>query len=132
MVDATGLVGVGECLLLYDEPAVTEAFGTYPEAPMQVQPWSDLADGALDELQLIDIAEPHGEGGPHLFCAVPLEVAGREKGAHVHVGAQRACQMIEVLCCQALEQGVGPRVPGDCARSGGTGRPWAEGSGRAG
>ena len=59
--DAPAVGGVGVDLLFDGEPAAAEPFRPQPEPPVQVQTAANLADGGLDELEILGVAEPARE-----------------------------------------------------------------------
>ena len=102
--DAPAVGGVGVGLLLDGEPAGAEPLCPQPEPPVQVQAATDLADGGLDELEVLGVAEPASElVGDHLGAG-PLPQASGQQGTEPGVGAQRVIEPGEVLSGQALQE----------------------------
>ena len=50
--------GVGVHLLLDDEPPAAEPLGTQAQTPAELEASADLADGGVDELVVVGVAEP--------------------------------------------------------------------------
>src|SRR5690348_18256699 len=69
--------GVGVDVLLDEPGAGAEARPADPDAPPQLEAGADLADGGVDDLERVDVAEPPLERGADLFAAPPLVEAAR-------------------------------------------------------
>ena len=67
--------GVGVDVLLDDHRLVAEARPAHVQPPAQLEPGADLADGGVDDLVLVDVAEPPLERGADLGGALPLAEA---------------------------------------------------------
>ena len=97
------LAGIGVGLLFDGEPAGAEPLGPQPQPPAQLQAAADLAEGGLDELEVLGVAEPARELAGDRFAAGPLPQARRQQRAEPGVGGERAAELGEVLIGQALE-----------------------------
>ena len=75
---------------------------------MQVQPAADLADGGLDEVKVLSVAEPAFEPVGDLLSAGPLPQARGQQRAEPGPGGERAAELSEVLGGKALKQRTGP------------------------
>ena len=101
------LVGVGVGLLLDGEPASTEPLRPQPQPPVQVQAAADLADGGLDQLEILGVAEPAREPVCDRLGTGPLHQARGKQSAEPDVGGQRAAEPGEILSGQALQERPG-------------------------
>src|SRR5580704_3852417 len=102
--DAAAVGGVGVGLLLDDEPAGAEPLRPEPEPPVQVQATTDLADGGLDELEILGVAEPALEPVCDRAGAGPLPQARRQQGAQAGISGERAAELGEVLSGDAPDE----------------------------
>ena len=67
---------------------------------MQVQAATDLADGGLEELEILGVAEPALEPVCDRVGAGPLPQARRQQGAQAGVSGERAAELGEVLAAR--------------------------------
>ena len=98
------LAGIGVGLLFDGEPAGAEPLGPQPQPPAQLQAAADIAEGGLDELEVLGVAEPARELAGDRLAAGPLPQALRQQGAEPGVGGERAAELGEVLISQALKE----------------------------
>src|SRR5580700_9175945 len=88
--DAPAVVGVGVDLLFDGEPAGAEPFRPQPEPPVQVQAAANLADGGLDELEVVGVAEPARELASDHLGPGPFPQAPGQQGAEPGASGERA------------------------------------------
>lgn len=105
--DAPAAVGVGVGLLLDGEPAGTQPIGLEPEPPAQVQAASDLADGSLEELEVLGAAEPCRERAGRRLGASPLPEPARQQRPEPDISRERMPDPGEVLNRKAVKERSG-------------------------
>jgi len=102
--DAPAVVGVGVGLLLDGEPAAAEPLRPEPQPPAQVQAGTDLADGDLDELEVLGVAEPALEPVCDRVGAGPLPQASGQQGTEPGVRGERVAEPGELLSGEPLKE----------------------------
>ena len=102
--DPAVLAGISVGLLFDGEPAGAEPLGPQPQPPAQLQAAADIAEGGLDELEVLGVAEPARELAGDRFAAGPFPQAPRHQGAEPGVSGERAAKRGEVLISQALKE----------------------------
>ena len=71
---------------------------------MQVQTAANLADGGLDELEVVGVAEPARELASDHLGPGPFPQAPGQQGAEPGASGERAAELGEVLSGQALKE----------------------------
>ena len=74
---------------------------------MQAQAATDLADGGLEELEVLGVAEPAREHTGDRLGTDPLPQARRQQGAQVGTSGERAAELREVLSGEAFQERPG-------------------------
>lgn len=109
-----GLGGVGKGVLFDDMPPVAdpERRGPHPQPPRKMQSPADLADGGVEDLEVLSVTEPGRERSRDRVGAVPVRGPRREHRPEPDVAAERGRQLLVVAGGERLQEHPSDRPAG--------------------